>query len=296
MTPVRPHSPSTRSTWRRRGAALLAAAGAVLVAAVTLATPASAAAGGSTLQPAQNLTGGQSIVAGEYRFSMQGDGNLVEYTLANIPLWATNTAGNAGARADMQADGNLVVYSSANKVLWASGTNNHAGAYLAIQGDGNVVVYQGTTALWSTRTNVVAGGTNNYPYANSAIDAPDAYSFLTRECTSFVAWRVRNNLKISDFANGWRGGWFGNAQDWAANARNLGLVVNSTPAVNSVAVLPGGVDGAGSLGHVAYVIGVGSGTVTVEDYNYADSYDGGQYYAYSQHVIATANVSFIHFR
>jgi surface antigen len=228
---------------------------------------------------------------------MQSDGNLVEYTFANTPLWSSRTAGNSGAQADMQADGNLVVYNSAHKALWASGTNGNQNSYLAIQGDGNVVIYNTAhNAVWATNTPIIAGGTNDYPYATSTIDADDGWGFLARECTSFVAWRIRHNLKISDFTNGWRGGWFGNAGDWAANARNLGLVVNSTPAVDSVAVLPAGVDGAGSVGHVAFVLGVGNGTITVEDYNYADSYDGMQYYVYSQHTINTAGVSFIHFR
>jgi hypothetical protein len=106
-------------------------------------------------------------------------------------------------------------------------------------------------------------------------------------------WRVRHNLKITDFSNGWRGGWFGNAKDWAANAINIGLVVNSTPAVNSVAVLPPGNNGAGAYGHVAFVLSVGNGTATVEDYNYADGYDGYQSYAYSQHTIYTSGVSFM---
>lgn len=292
---------------RSHRSALLTAATAVLLSLAPIVaggTSASAAvvpqaAGGTTLQSGQVLTAGQSIqvASGEYRFTMQGDGNLVEYTLGDTPLWASGTAGNSGAQVDMQGDGNLVVYNSAHtKALWATGTSGHAGAYLAIQGDGNVVVYAGSTALWATGTNIVGGGRNDYPYANSAVDVSDGDGFLTRECTSFVAWRVRNNLKISGFSNGWRGGWFGNADTWASNASSLGLVVNSSPSVDSVAVLPPNVDGAGSLGHVAFVIGVGSGTITVEDYNYADSYDGDQYYDYSQHTIATAGVSFIHFR
>lgn len=138
-------------------------------------------------------------------------------------------------------------------------------------------------------------GVNDYPYASSTADQADGWGFLTRECTSFAAWRIRHDLGISDFTNGWRGGWFGNADNWAANARNLGIPVNGTPAVGSVAQFPPGVDGAGSLGHVAFVIGVGSGTVTVEDYNYADSYDGYTYYNYSKHTVGTAGLNFIHF-
>jgi surface antigen len=138
-------------------------------------------------------------------------------------------------------------------------------------------------------------GVNDYPYATSAIDVPDGWGFLTRECTSFVAWRIRHDLGISDFTNGWHGGWFGNAETWASNARNLGIPVNSTPTVGSVAQFPPNVDGAGSLGHVAFVIGVGNGTVTVEDYNYADAYDGYTYHNYSKHTVNTAGLNFIHF-
>jgi surface antigen len=138
-------------------------------------------------------------------------------------------------------------------------------------------------------------GANDYPYATSSVDVADGWGFLTRECTSFVAWRVRHDLGISDFTNGWHGGWFGNAATWASNARALGVPVNTTPTVGSVAQFPGGVDGAGSLGHVAFVIGVGNGTVTVEDYNYSDAYDGYTSYNYSQHTVSTSGLNFIHF-
>src|SRR5690348_10830913 len=90
-----------------------------------------------------------------------------------------------------------------------------------------------------------ATGVNDYPYKNSTVDVADGWGFLTRECTSFTAWRIRNDLHISDFTNGWKGGWFGNAATWASNARSLGVPVNSTPTVGSVAQFPAGVDGAG---------------------------------------------------
>ncbi len=137
-------------------------------------------------------------------------------------------------------------------------------------------------------------GTNDYPYAGSAVDQTDPWNFLTRECTSFVAWRVNHDLGIH-FTNQYGGTTWGNAGNWANAARAVGVPVNTTPSVGSVAQFPGGVDGAGSLGHVAFVIGVGNGTVTVEDYNYADSYDGDTYYNYSQHVVNTAGLNFIHF-
>ena len=41
---------------------------------------------------------------------MQGDGNLVIYDPRAHPLWASATAGNAGAWLVGQNDGNLVIY------------------------------------------------------------------------------------------------------------------------------------------------------------------------------------------
>ncbi|NJN61853.1 MAG: hypothetical protein HC795_10260 [Coleofasciculaceae cyanobacterium RL_1_1] len=41
----------------------------------------------------------------------------------NIPLWATDTAGNPGSRFAIQPDGNLVVYSSSGKPIFNTGTH-----------------------------------------------------------------------------------------------------------------------------------------------------------------------------
>lgn len=146
-----------------------------------------------------------------------------------------------------------------------------------------------------TAGTAAALGSDDYPYGTAGIDQPDPWNFLTRECTSFVAWRLRNDLGVGDFTNGYRGGWFGNAENWAANARSIGLPVDGSPARGTVAVFPPGVDGAGGLGHVAVVLSVGNGTVTVEDYNYEDSWNGFQPYRYSQHTVNTSGLSFIHF-
>jgi surface antigen len=135
---------------------------------------------------------------------------------------------------------------------------------------------------------------NDYPYASSGVDQVDRWNFYTRECTSFVAWRINNDAHVA-FTNQYGGVTWGNAGNWANAARQVGVPVDSTPVVGSVAVFPGNVDGAGELGHVAWVTGVGNGTITVEDYNYADSYNGNTYYNYGQHSVATAGLSFIHF-
>ncbi len=92
---------------------------------------------------------------GQYRLSMQSDGNLVLYDLWNLTsegwwtaLWYSNTYNNPGARLAMQADGNLVVYSSANSPLWNSETWGNPGAQLHVQDDGNLVIYSNGIAKW----------------------------------------------------------------------------------------------------------------------------------------------------
>merc|ERR1711998_717604 len=47
---------------------------------------------------------------GEYRITMQGDGNLVLYNADNDPLWASGTAGEHGAHCILQGDGHFCIY------------------------------------------------------------------------------------------------------------------------------------------------------------------------------------------
>lgn len=131
-------------------------------------------------------------------------------------------------------------------------------------------------------------GTNDYPYANSAADQVDRWNFYTRECTSFAAWRINNDLGVP-FSNYYKGVHWGNANNWDDAARAAGIPVDTTPNAGDIAVFNGGVDGASSFGHVAYVLSVGSGQVQVEDYNWSP-------YAYKIHTVNTAGLYFIHFK
>ena len=108
------------------------------------------------LAPGQTLNPGDEIrsPSGQYRFVMQGDGNLVLYNTADggTSFWASNTPYAPGANATLQTDGNLVVSMPDGRVVWSSGTYNHPGAVLLAQDDGNVVVYGPDAApLWSIR-------------------------------------------------------------------------------------------------------------------------------------------------
>src|SRR6201989_1768599 len=90
----------------------------------------------------------------------------------------------------------------------------------------------------------------------------DPWGFALRNCTSFVAWRLRATNGFDDFVNDMDGGHWGKPAAWDEAARTLGCLVDDVPAVGAVAQTD-----AGSHGHVAWVTAVGNGTVTVEEYN-----------------------------
>src|SRR4051812_1088484 len=80
-------------------------------------------------------------------------------------------------------------------------------------------------------------GANDYPYANSAPDAVDVWNLYTRECTSFVAWRLNHDLRIP-FSNQYRNpdGEWGDAEHWDDVAASVGIAVDGRPTAHSVAV------------------------------------------------------------
>ena len=57
----------------------------------------------------------------------------------------------------------------------------------------------------------------------------DPWGFALRNCTSFVAWRLRETNGLTDFSNHVDGGAFGNAEHWDDNAQALGYLVDDVP-------------------------------------------------------------------
>ncbi len=265
-----------------------------------------------TLQPGEYLERGWYLTSGNgYQLIMQDDGNLVLYD-SSTPLWASNTGGKTVTEAIMQDDGNLVVYDGSTP-LWASNTGGHPGAYLIDQQDGNQVIYDNGKALWASNTAQGSGSTGGYPYANavcyygsaggshcedpsdpgdeadwydwgywdgSTFDFYDSWGYEYRNCTSYVAWRLSTaGVNAALFRD------LGNADQWIGSVSGKsGVVVNQTPSPGAVAVW----DSPG-VGHVAWVDSVSGGTVTVSDYNYA------QTGAYAVHTISSAPTAYIHF-
>jgi hypothetical protein len=109
----------------------------------------------SVLGMGQRLRAGQFRQSpnGRYRLLMRRDGDLAVYNRRNRHvLWSTGTDGHSGAFTAFQTDGNLVVYSRANGPLYASATTASPGARLVIQNDGNLVLYSAADRpLWSSK-------------------------------------------------------------------------------------------------------------------------------------------------
>ncbi len=88
---------------------------------------------GSKLDPGDSLTSAN----GQYRLVMQGDGNLVEYGIGNVVLWASNTANKPGAVAVARMDGYLVL--TMNGGIFAKwGPNGYASKGFSVEPDGSM--------------------------------------------------------------------------------------------------------------------------------------------------------------
>jgi hypothetical protein len=86
----------------------------------------------------------------------------------------------------------------------------------------------------------------------------DVWGFFNRECTSFAAWRMQRDGH--PMTNTMRGGQFGDAWNWYANAIAIGIPTTTTPTGGAVLQ-------SYSVGHVAYTEIAGNPS-TVEDYNW----------------------------
>lgn len=110
----------------------------------------------------------------------------------------------------------------------------------------------------------LGGGGSSYPY--SAIDEPDAWSFLTRECTSYAAWYWNNKLGKQ---------WYntqpgrGSAKYWGEIAGTLGYSRSSSPSKGAFVIWTGPLFSGDQWGHVAVVETVnGDGTIDISEYNW----------------------------
>ena len=112
-------------------------------------------------------------------------------------------------------------------------------------------------------------GVDDYPsnLKSAAQDSRvDPWNFYNRECTSFVAWRLNHDVGIA-VHNWYQGHHWGDAAIWRRAALDSGVPVDGVPARGAIAWWAQGSPGSSS-GHVAWVIGVTSTSITIEEYNY----------------------------
>jgi surface antigen len=133
-----------------------------------------------------------------------------------------------------------------------------------------------TLGTWPGTTGPAAAAEYyGYPYPDAPVCPasggpqckPDQWNFYQGQCTSWVAYRL-NELNGIAFNNSYGGnGTWGNAMYWGPHALSLGITVNSTPTVGSVAWWSS--SRAHPSGHVAYVEQVNSPTsIVISEMNY----------------------------
>ena len=122
---------------------------------------------------------------------------------------------------------------------------------------------------------------DDYPvYYKNGSQEIDQWRMYSRQCTSFVAFRLSsvNGFEIAKA--------YGNANEWGHRARREGYRVDNTPKIGSIAWST-----AGGYGHVAWVSNVMGDNIEIEEYNYG--YTG----SYNKRIIkANTMTGFIHFK
>lgn len=136
----------------------------------------------------------------------------------------------------------------------------------------------------------VRGGSSGYPY--SAIDVPDSWGFLTRECVSYAAWYWNDKLGKPWYRGPGPVGT-GNAKNWPNlidyNNNRFGThyAKHSSPAVGALVVWS-----FGAYGHVAIVEAVNSdGTVDISEFNYIRP---GYLWSYRSHINPGGDGSYVY--
>jgi len=163
--------------------------------------------------PAQNITGGHTLLAGQelespggqYLLKLVSTGNLQELTGAGQVLWST-TNGTPGDHALLQPNGNLVLIDGHGQTLWSSNTRGTGCPSLDVQRDGNVVLYD-TAAVW--QKGAIHGLTDGqYLYPGWVEYAPGGEYYLVMQTDgNLVLYNDANQWKWQSKTNGNPGAW-----------------------------------------------------------------------------------------
>ena len=110
---------------------------------------------------------------------------------------------------------------------------------------------------------------DDYPWKGQSMKEYDDYLFYKRNCTSFVAWCLNSRNGVA-FTNWYGGVKWGDASHWGDVAQGLGIAVDNTPVVGSVAWM--------SSGHVAWVKAIDGDNVITDEYNHMGD---GEFHEYT---------------
>lgn len=130
-------------------------------------------------------------------------------------------------------------------------------------------------ALAPAGSTPVAGDASKggYPYSGECPAHQDWYSdpwgMYICECVSYAAWKVQQNYGNMPY---WGGR--GNANQWPANARSMGITVSDTPKAGTVGIMM-----SGYYGHAVWVEAVSNdgSQVYISQYNYLVNGVWGEY-------------------
>jgi len=118
-------------------------------------SPASAADLGDRLYAGEYLDAGDQLTSptGAYVLRVQDDGNVVIYSRAGVPQWATGTRGT-GNWFLLDETESLNVLSASDQVLWHGGRSSVSVSMVVLQDDGNLVIYDAVDGRpnWSRTT------------------------------------------------------------------------------------------------------------------------------------------------
>ncbi len=198
---------------------------------------------------------GQSLRTVGFQLVMQADGDLVAMTGGGRPLWASQTSGPGVFAALQASDGNLVVYSATDVPLWTASVPRSPGDQLCMQADGNLVVYSHRlVALWAAESGPL------FPIGQTT----SSNGYPSSQCT----WAAEQEAYF--WTNGLYPRMGGNADTWYSAASANGWAVGTAPRIGSIVVFQPWVDGAGAVGHVAWVTEVypRSRSITVVERNF----------------------------
>ncbi len=236
---------------------------------------------------------GTLTIAGE-TFTVTQDGGSASCSYSISPAAKTVDAGGGPGTVSVTAGSGCMWTAASNDGNWLTLTSGGSGS-----GNGTVGYSVATNGTSSVRvgTLTVAGKTftltqngatqgNDYPYAASSCSAADSWNFVTRQCTSFAAWRMNRDTGVTalglsensyPFSNHMGGrlsqaNRLSDAAGWATKLQALGYAVDGNPRVGDIAQWNANEGGASSVGHVAYVSAVNAdGSVDVEEYNWSTS-------------------------